>query len=201
MCWTCWNLLFCKYGDFSYFFQENSLKDSGFHFFVTMWNLKKKKEKTIMFHYIVVYNLPLTQWNKFFLLVLFIIIIAIKIIIIINTSWDANDFHGCGMVKKHFKIKWSEKISFKYSWTYQNFNNPLLKCLFSKKWCCYFLFCLFSCKLCALLSFIVWWHLLCCWFFNGGMFGGYVGFMVLQLEGDVGVENTDKPNISVEWKI
>jgi hypothetical protein len=33
------------------------------------------------------------------------------------------------------------------------------------------------------------------------MFGGYVGFMVLQLEGDVGVEDANKPNISVEWKI
>jgi hypothetical protein len=20
-------------------------------------------------------------------------------------SWDAHDFHGCGMVKKHFKVK------------------------------------------------------------------------------------------------
>lgn len=103
------------------------------------------------------------------------------------------------MVKKHFKIKWSEKISFKYSWTYQNFNNPLLKCLFLKKWCCYFLFCLFSCKLCALLSFIVWWHLLCCWFFIGGMFGGYVGFTLrfygTSIKRRCGVEDVDKPNI------
>lgn len=30
MCWTCWNLLFCKYGDFSYFFREFFLKDSRF---------------------------------------------------------------------------------------------------------------------------------------------------------------------------